>query len=104
MIATTLETAFDSQARKRGLLGRQQVPVGHALIIAPSNLVHTFFMQFPIDLLFVARDGRVLKTRSAVPARRVAGALHGFAVIELGAGSLVRSQTGAGDRISIVPV
>ena len=100
-VATTLEPAFDSATRKRGLLGRDSLPTGHALIIAPSNMVHTFFMRFPIDILFVTRDGRVVKASPNVPARRVVGALRGFAVIELAAGELARSQTIAGDRIAV---
>jgi uncharacterized membrane protein (UPF0127 family) len=71
------------------------------LIIAPSNMVHTFFMRFPIDILFVTRQGRVVKASPNVPARRIAGALRGFAVIELAAGELARSQTVAGDRITV---
>jgi uncharacterized protein len=100
-VATTLEPAFDSATRKRGLLGRDSLPAGHALIIAPSNMVHTFFMRFPIDILFVTRDGRVVKASANVPARRIVGALRGFAVIELAAGELARSQTLAGDRIAV---
>jgi len=80
-VATTLETAFSSSDRKRGLLGRDGLPPGHALIIAPTNLVHTFSMRFAIDILFVAKDGRVLKVRRAVPPRRIAGAWGGFAVV-----------------------
>ena len=100
-VATTLEPAFDSATRKRGLLGRDSLPAGHALIIAPSNMVHTFFMRFPIDILFVTRDGRVLKASPNVPARRIVGTLRGFAVIELAAGELAHSQTVAGDRLAI---
>jgi uncharacterized membrane protein (UPF0127 family) len=102
MVATVLETAFESAARNRGLLGRAGLPDGHALILAPSSVVHTFFMRFPIDVLFVARDGRVLAARRAVPARRIVGSLRAFAVIELAAGALARSETAAGDRLSIV--
>jgi uncharacterized membrane protein (UPF0127 family) len=102
-VATVLETAFESATRNRGLLGRSGLPPEHALILAPSNFVHTFFMQFPIDVLFVARDGTVLKARRAVPARRIVGALRAFAVIELAAHALDRSQTVAGDRLSIAP-
>src|SRR3954451_21225410 len=96
-----LEPAFESSARNRGLLGRASLPPGHALILAPSNFVHTFFMQFPIDLLFVARDGRVLKLRRAVPARRIAGAFRAFAVIELAANALESSGTVEGDLLSL---
>lgn len=100
-VATTLEPAFDSASRKKGLLGRDSLPPGHAVIIAPSSLVHTFFMRFPIDVLVVSRDGRVLRARSNVPARRLVGALRGFAVIEMAAHELERSETVAGDRLRV---
>lgn len=101
-VATTLEPAFDSTTRNRGLLGRDHLAPGHALIIAPTNMVHTFFMRFPIDILFVARDGTVLKASPHVPAWRIVGTLRGFAVIELRAGSLADSQTRRGDRLTLV--
>jgi uncharacterized membrane protein (UPF0127 family) len=100
-VATVLEAAFDSTSRKRGLLGRDRLAPGHALIIAPSNMVHTFFMRFPIDIVFAARDGRVLKVRSDVPARRIVGAFRAFAVIEMGAGQVAASGTRAGDRLRL---
>jgi uncharacterized membrane protein (UPF0127 family) len=102
-IATHLETAFESASRNRGLLGRTGLPPGHALIIAPSNMVHTFFMRFPIDLLFVARSGDVLKIRTHVPSRRIVGSLKAFAVIELAAGALQESGTRIGDRAILLP-
>jgi len=101
-VATVLELAGDSASRNRGLLGRSGLPAEQALILAPSSVVHTFFMQFPIDILFVARDGQVLKVRHAVPARRIVGRLGAFAVIELAAHALNQSQTRAGDRLSVV--
>lgn len=102
-VAERLETAFDSASRKKGLLGRDGLPVGVGLAIAPTNLVHTFAMRFPIDILFVSRDGRVLKVRRAVPKRRIAGAWGGFAVIEMAAGSLEKSDTRAGDQLELRP-
>ena len=101
VVASSLETAFDSETRKKGLLGRDGLPAGHALIIAPTNLVHTFFMRFALDLLFVRRDGTVVKAKSSVPARRIAGALRGYAVIEMAAGELSRSATAVGDRLEV---
>jgi hypothetical protein len=100
-VAASLEPAFDSASRKRGLLGRDALPPGHALIIAPSNMVHTFFMRFPIDVVFAARDGRVLKVRVNVPARRLVGALRGFAVIEMAANEVPASGTSTGDRLVV---
>ena len=71
------------------------------MIIAPTNAIHTFFMKFAIDVAFVARDGRVLKTRHAMGPWRMAAALRGFAVVELAAGVLAETQTTAGDRLTI---
>jgi uncharacterized membrane protein (UPF0127 family) len=100
-VATQVETAFSSSDRRRGLLGRDGLSAGQALVIAPTNLVHTFSMRFAIDILFVARDGRVLKVRQAVPPRRIAGSLGGFAVVELAAGESARSGTQAGDILEV---
>ena len=101
LVATELETAFDSADRRKGLLGRAGLGPGQALIIAPTNLVHTFTMRFPIDILFVGKDGRVIKVRHAVPPRRIAGAWGGFAVVECAAGQVERSGTRPGDSIEV---
>jgi uncharacterized membrane protein (UPF0127 family) len=103
VVADRLLTAFDSESRRRGLLGRDGLPPGTALIIAPSNAVHTFFMRFPIDVAFVARDGRVIKVRAAVPPWRMTASLRGFTVIEFAAGTLARSNTIAGDSLICEP-
>jgi uncharacterized membrane protein (UPF0127 family) len=101
IVAAHLLTAFESKARNKGLLGRDSLSEDSALIIAPSNAVHTFFMRFSIDIAFVAKDGRVLKVRAAVPPWRFAGAMRGFAVVELPAGALRRSQTVDGDALAV---
>jgi uncharacterized membrane protein (UPF0127 family) len=101
VLATSIQTAFDSASRRTGLLKHDAFPQGHALIIAPSNAVHTFFMRFAIDLAFVAKDGRVVKARADVPAWRLAGALRAFAVVELPAGTLDRTGTVRGDRLLV---
>jgi uncharacterized membrane protein (UPF0127 family) len=103
IVADRILTAFDSASRRRGLLGRDGLPAGSALIIAPSNAVHTFFMRFPIDILFVGRDGRVIKVRSTVSPWRITASLRAFAVIELAAGSLALSNTSADDSLICRP-
>jgi len=101
VVAAQILTAFDSASRRTGLLHRDSLPEGSALIIAPSNAIHTFFMRFDIDVAFVAKDGRVVKVRSAVPPWRMSGALRAYAVVELPAGTLVRTETRAGDRLIV---
>ena len=101
VLATTLLTAFDSASRRKGLLKHDFLPEGSALIIAPSNAIHTFFMRFAIDVAFVSRDGRVLKVRPNVPPWRMAAALRGFAVIEMPVGALARADIQSGDALRI---
>ena len=97
-VASRLEGAFDSASRNRGLLGRDGLAPGTALVIAPSNAVHTFGMRFPIDIVFANREGVVVKTRVALPKSRIPFAFGGFAVIELGTGGIAKSgvQVGIG--------
>jgi uncharacterized protein len=101
VVAAQILTAFDSASRRTGLLHRDSLPEGSALIIAPSNAIHTFFMRFDIDVAFVAKDGRVVKVRSAVPPWRMSGALRAYAVVELPAGTLGRTETRTGDRLIV---
>jgi len=101
LVAGRLLTAFDSASRKRGLLGRDGLPDDCALVIAPCSGVHTFFMRFPIDVLFVSRDGRVRKTRRAMAPWRIAVAVGGFAVIEAPAGTIERTGSSPGDRVAL---
>lgn len=101
-LATTVEAAVDSASRKRGLLGRDALAPEAALVIAPSNGVHTFFMKFAIDVVFVTRDGRVVKIARAVRPWRASLALRAFAVVELAAGAADRAGLRVGERLSVV--
>ena len=101
VVADTLLTAFDSATRRQGLLQRDAFPEGNALIIAPSNAIHTFFMRFAIDVAFVAKDGRVLTLRRELRPWRIAAAWRGFAVVELPVGTLDRADTRPGDTLRV---
>ena len=100
-LATTLETAFDSKSRKKGLLGRDSLADGAALVIAPCSAVHTFAMRFPIDVIFARRDGRIIKMRKAMAASRITGAIGAFAVVEMAAGTIERAAVHVGDRLVV---
>jgi uncharacterized membrane protein (UPF0127 family) len=102
VIASRLITAFDSETRRTGLLRHDGFPPGSAMIIAPTNAIHTLFMKFPIDALFAAKDGRVLKARVALPPWRMAAAWGAHAVIELPSHTLADADVKAGDRVIVV--
>lgn len=101
VVANQLLAAFDSKTRRTGLLAHESMPAGAAMIIAPTNAIHTFFMKFPIDVLFVAKDGVVVKTRDGLRPWRMSAAWRAHAVIELPAGALQRSPVRVGDRVSV---
>jgi uncharacterized protein len=103
VLATRIEAAFDSRTRNRGLLGRSGIPAGSAMVIAPSNSVHMFFMRFPLDIVFVAKDGTVVKTRPNVRPWRVAAAWRAFAVVEGPVGMIDRTGTRPGDTLAVEP-
>ena len=102
-LASIVEGAFDSASRRKGLLTRSSFEPGQALVIAPCSGVHTFFMRFAIDVVFVSRDGAVVKVASHLRPWRVAGALRAFAAIELPDGTIETTGTRAGDRLEFVP-
>jgi uncharacterized membrane protein (UPF0127 family) len=103
VIAHDLMTAFDSRSRRVGLLRHRSFPLGAAMLIAPSNAVHTFFMRFPIDIAFIGRDGTVVKVCHGVRPWRMAAAIRAYGVVELPAGTLAATDTAAGDVLAVVP-
>ena len=101
LLATHGELAGTSESRTRGLLGRDSLAVGRALVIAPCQGVHTFGMCFALDIVGVARDGTVVTVRCDVPRRRIVLALRAFAVVELAAGTCQAASLQVGDHLEI---
>ena len=102
VVAGTVELAVTRAARRRGLLGRDSLAPGHALLIAPCSSIHTWFMRFPIDVIFARRDGLVLKTRAAIPPWKMAFGWGAYAVVELPAGAVAQAGVAAGDRLELI--
>lgn len=100
-VVEELDSALDSRARKKGLLGRDGLAPDRGLVIAPTQAVHTFGMRFPLDIVAVSRDGRVVKCRAHVPRGRIVMALRAFAFIELAPGTIERAGLREGDRLTI---
>lgn len=104
LLAAHATLAGDSTTRRRGLLGRDGLAAGEALVIAPTQGIHTFGMRFPIDVVFADRHGRVVRIAEAVPPSRVRLAWRGFAAIELPAGACRTAALRCGDRLEVQPV
>ena len=94
-IAATFRT------RLRGLLGRPGLGPGEGLLIRPTNSIHTFFMRFPIDVVFLDRSGVVVKLVANLRPWRVAFAPRGRDAVELRAGEADARGIRVGDRLSV---
>jgi uncharacterized membrane protein (UPF0127 family) len=86
-------------ARMRGLLGRSELPPGEGILLRPAGSVHTAFMRFPIDVVFLDRELRVLAVEADVPAWRTRARRAAKAVLELPAGEAARRRLAPGDRL-----
>jgi uncharacterized protein len=85
--------------RMRGLLGRRSLPAGEGLLIRPAPSIHTFFMRFPIDVVFLSRAGEVLKVSADVGPWRARSCRGAYAVLELATGEAKRRGVAVGDQI-----
>jgi uncharacterized protein len=88
--------------RTRGLLGREGLAHNEGMLLRPARAVHTWFMRFPIDIVFLAKDGTVLAVREHVRPWRTAAARGARSVLELAAGECARRGIAAGDRLALV--
>ena len=100
VVAEELEIADSPWGRFRGLMGRRELASGTAMLIRPSSSIHTFFMRFPIDAVFVDRADRVVGVASRVSPWRLAFGGRAHAVLELPAGAAAESGIEPGDMLS----
>ncbi len=100
VLASALEWAGTSETRRRGLLGRDSFEPGSGLYLVPCPWIHTFGMSFPIDVAFLAKDGRVLAVHRALrPGRLSRLEWRAEGTLELPAGTLSATGTAPGDVV-----
>jgi hypothetical protein len=95
------ELADGPLRRMRGLIGRRGLPAGEGLLLTPAPAIHTAFMRFPIDALFLDRDLRVLEIAERLRPWRVASKQKARSVLELAAGECARRGVEVGDRLEL---
>ena len=101
MLADAADVADTSATRRTGLLKHERLERGEGLWIVPCPSVHTFFMKFPIDLVYLDKKRKVRKVRHAVPAWRMSMCLSAHSILELPAGTAERTGTVAGDQMVV---
>jgi hypothetical protein len=101
VVAARVEWATGA-AKRRGLLGRDHLDMHEGMYIVPCQWIHMFGMQFPIDVAFLGRDGRVLALHHGLPPNRLSRlVLRAEGVLEVAAGVLRATGTCVGDIIEL---
>lgn len=98
--ALVVRPAVRLRDRLRGLIGSPAPAPGQALRISPCSSVHTAFMHYPIDVIFVDRHGRIRKVVPALAPWRVAACVTARHTLELAAGEAARLGLVPGGRIA----
>jgi uncharacterized protein len=99
VLGDAVDVADTSSTRRTGLLKHERLYPGQGLWIIPCESVHTFFMKFPIDLVYLDKNRKVRKVRHAVPAWRLSMCLSARSILELPAGTAEQSKTQVGDQL-----
>ena len=88
--------------RMKGLLGKKELPKGEALWIKPCFSVHTFFMKFAIDVIFLNKKNQIIASVSNLSPNRMTRLYpQSFSVLELPTGTIDATNTEVGDEIEI---
>jgi hypothetical protein len=94
--------AENAWTRLKGLIGHGPLEAGEGLMIRPCNSIHTFFMRFPIDVLFVAEDGEIVGLAESLRPYRIGPIVRTAQfVLELPAGTIEDTATEPGDRVTV---
>jgi hypothetical protein len=95
------ELADSPLPRMRGLIGRRGLPAGEGLLLRPAPAIHTAFMRFPIDALFLDGEMKVVQVVERLRPWRMASFRSARAVLELSAGESARRGVAVGDRLEL---
>jgi|SRR5215217_5712370 len=102
VVCETCVVADSPLSRLRGLLGRSGLDPGHGILIRPAPAIHTWFMRFAIDAVFLDAELRVLSVRPRLRPWRMAGERGARAVLELPAGEADRRGVEPGNELEVL--
>src|SRR5919199_1729492 len=88
--------------RLRGLLGRRSLGSDEGLLLVKSPSIHTTFMRFPIDVLFLDRELGVIAVKEGLAPWRIAGRWKAKHILELRSGEAARRGVGPGARLRLI--
>ncbi|MDH5333683.1 MAG: DUF192 domain-containing protein, partial [Thermoleophilia bacterium] len=89
--------------RMRGLLGRSSIEHGEGMLLRPAWSIHTAFMRFPIDVVFLDHDQVVVRIEQSLGPFHTASCRGAREIVELAAGECERRELQVGDRVTWAP-
>jgi len=105
IVAENVELADTPRARRVGLLKHAELRPDEGMWIYPSQAIHTFWMRFPIDVVFLDRRRRVKRVYQRLPPFRLTRFVWGAAsVLELAPGTVARGRIEVGDELLFTPL
>lgn len=93
--------AKTSWHRLVGLLNHEKLDESEGLLIEPCKQIHTWFMAFPIDVVFLSHDNTILSTRTMKPWKLSPLVLKAKKVLELPEGACAKWQLSTGEQLKI---
>lgn len=100
VVAESVTVADSTGRRLRGLLGKRDLPSGHGVLLRPAWSIHTAFMRFAIDVVFLDADQIVIKIVPSLAPFKTASCRGAREVVELRAGECERRGLALGDRVA----
>jgi uncharacterized protein len=100
LVCDVCHLANRTHTRMRGVIGWRHLRRGEGVLLRPTFSIHTAFVRFPIDAVFLDRDLKVLSTAENMKPWRLAGYWGANSVLELPAGECRRLGVSAGDRLA----
>ena len=100
IVCERVVVADRAHRRMRGLMGRRRLSSGQGMVIRPAFAIHTHFMRFPIDAVFLDSDQVVIAIEKNLRPWRTASCRGAREVVELAAGECDRRGLEVGDRVA----
>jgi hypothetical protein len=101
-LANNVSKADSFFKRLKGLMFTKSLPTGHGLLIQPCQSIHTYFMNYPIDVLYLSKDLEIVGLDETIkPATVGKYQKRAFSVLELPSGTIRKTETKIGNYLTI---
>lgn len=104
-LCTNCKVANNFISRFIGLMGKKNLPEGNGLLITPCNSIHMFFMNMPLDIIFIDKNNMIVHLLENIKPWSLSGIMHGScSAIELPSGTIKKTSSSVGDRLQFINI